>query len=211
MSPCFRLVLLFSLAGFSLEAQSLGNAGTIQGTVADPMGAVIPGAKISAQNVVTGYHQEVETGPDGTFRLLNLPPNTYHLDVSATGFATTTQDAVVRNAVPIMITVTLPIAGTRTTIEVEATGADLLETTPSAHVDIDRNLIAKLPVVDPAGGLSQAITYGTGGVAADANGFFHPLGDHSQVSFVVDGQPISDQQSKVFRRSFPSVRCRVWN
>jgi hypothetical protein len=33
---------------------------------------------------------------------------------------------------------------------------------------------------DPAGSLSQAITYSTGAVAADANGFFHPLGDHSK-------------------------------
>jgi hypothetical protein len=40
-------------------------------------------------------------------------------------------------------------------------------------------------------------------VAADGNGFFHPLGDHAQVSFVIDGQPISDQQSKVFSTQLP--------
>ena len=62
----------------------------------------------------------------------------------------------------------------------------------------------ELPVFDPGSGLSQAITYSTGGVAADANGFFHPLGDHAQVSFVVDGQPISDQQSKVFSTQLPT-------
>ena len=52
--------------------------------------------------------------------------------------------------------------------------------------------------------MSQAITYSTGGVAADGNGFFHPLGDHAQASFVVDGQPISDQQSKVFSTQLPT-------
>ena len=62
----------------------------------------------------------------------------------------------------------------------------------------------KLPAFDPAGSLSQAITYSTGGVAADGNGFFHPLGDHAQVSFVIDGQPISDQQSKVFSTQLPT-------
>jgi hypothetical protein len=40
-------------------------------------------------------------------------------------------------------------------------------------------------------------------VAADGNGFFHPLGDHAQISFVIDGQPISDQQSKVFSTQLP--------
>jgi len=64
-------------------------------------------------------------------------------------------------------------------------------------------MMMKLPEFDPAGGLSQAITLGTGGVAADANGMFHPVGDHSQTSFVIDGQPISDQQSKVFSTQLP--------
>jgi hypothetical protein len=71
-------------------------------------------------------------------------------------------------------------------------------------VDADRTLIMKLPTIDPGAGLSQAIVYSTGGVAADGNGFFHPLGDHSQVSFVIDGQPISDQQSKVFSTQLPT-------
>ena len=62
----------------------------------------------------------------------------------------------------------------------------------------------KLPTIDPGAGLSQAIVYSTGGVAADGNGFFHPLGDHAQVSFVIDGQPISDQQSKVFSTQLPA-------
>jgi hypothetical protein len=51
--------------------------------------------------------------------------------------------------------------------------------------------------------LSSIINYSTGGTASDANGFFHPLGDHAQVSFVFDGQTISDQQSKVFSTQFP--------
>jgi hypothetical protein len=51
--------------------------------------------------------------------------------------------------------------------------------------------------------LSSIINNSTGGTASDANGFFHPLGDHAQVSFVIDGQPINDQQSKVFSTQLP--------
>ncbi len=43
----------------------------------------------------------------------------------------------------------------------------------------------------------------SGAVAADSNGFFHPLGDHAQTSFSIDGQPISDQQSKAFSTQIP--------
>src|SRR5262249_15475937 len=82
--------------------------------------------------------------------------------------------------------------------------ADTLEINPSAHVDVDRSLMLKMPVLDPAAGLSEAIVHSTGGVAADANGFFHPLGDHAQVSFVIDGQPISDQQSKLYSTQLPT-------
>jgi hypothetical protein len=43
----------------------------------------------------------------------------------------------------------------------------------------------------------------TPGIAADSNGLFHGLGDHAENSFSVDGQPITDQQSKVFSNQIP--------
>ena len=44
---------------------------------------------------------------------------------------------------------------------------------------------------------------GSPGVAADSNGLFHGLGDHASNSFSIDGQPITDQQSKVFSNQLP--------
>jgi len=43
----------------------------------------------------------------------------------------------------------------------------------------------------------------TPGISADCNGLFHGLGDHAENSFLVDGQPITDQQSKVFSNQIP--------
>jgi hypothetical protein len=126
------------------------------------------------------------------------------MQVTAAGFSPFTQDVTIRNAVPVMITAKLALAGAQSSITVEAAGADMLEVDPSAHTDADRTLLMKMPIVDPSAGLSQAITYATGGVAADANGLFHPVGDHAQSSFMVDGQPISDQQSKVFSTQLPT-------
>jgi hypothetical protein len=185
-------------------AQSLGNAGTIEGTVQDPSGAAIPNALVSIRNSVTGYSQSVSTGSDGAFHLINIPPNPYRLEVSAAGFEAFFQDVSIRNPVPVQVKATLALSGSKTSLTVEAAGGDVLEVVPSAHVDTDRNLLSKLPVVDPAAGLSQAIMYSTGGVAADGNGFFHPLGDHAQVTFNIDGQRISDQQSKVFSTQLPT-------
>jgi hypothetical protein len=185
--------------------QSLGNAGTIEGTVLDPSGAAVAHAEVSIHNALSGYRQSASSTADGSFRLVNIPPNPYHVEVNAPGFAMYAQDVDIRSAVPLQLKINLQLAGAKTSVTVEAAGADLLELGPSAHADADRKLIMKLPTVDPGAALSEAITYSTGGVAADANGFFHPLGDHAQVTFVIDGQPISDQQSKLFSTQLPTT------
>ena len=185
------------LAATPILAQSLGNAGTIEGTVVDPSGAVVAKAEITLRNAVTGYSQAAASSSEGSFRLTNIPPNSYRLEVKASGFSVFSQNLDIRNSLPVQVKATLALAGANTTVVVES-AAETLETDPSAHVDVDRSQILKIPAFDPGGGLSQAIVYSTGGVAADGNGFFHPLGDHAQASFLIDGQPISDQQSKVF-------------
>ncbi len=201
VAACLLAVIM--LPADTAWGQSLGNAGTIRGSIADPSGAIVAGAKVTVRNPITGYSQETTSGPDGAFQLSNLPPNPYHLEIKVEGFATFSQDVPIRSALPVQVSAKLAVAGSSTTVEVEAAGADLIEVDPSSHTDVNRNQLEKIPSADPAGGLSQAITYSTGGVAADANGFFHPLGDHAQVSFVIDGQPISDQQSKVFSTQLP--------
>ena len=196
-------LLVCAVALHPVFGQSLGNAGTIEGSVVDPAGAAVANASVVIHNAVTGYRQVAATGSDGTFRFSNIPPNSYHVEVTATGFAVFAQDVSIRNAVPIQFKAALAVASAQSSVTVEGAG-DLIEVDPSAHIDADRSLLMKLPSVDPGGGLSQAITYSTGGVVADGNGLFHPLGDHAQSTFVIDGQPISDQQSKVFSTQLPT-------
>jgi hypothetical protein len=75
---------------------------------------------------------------------------------------------------------------------------DLIEQDSTDHTDIDRGLFDKLPLESPSSSVSSLITLTSPGVTADSNGLFHGMGDHAQSSFSVDGQPITDQQSKVF-------------
>ena len=183
--------------------QSWGGGGTIEGTVVDPSGAVIPGASVTIINRISGYTRTVATDPSGAFRFSSVPPNPYHLDATAPGFAVYRQDVPVRGAVPISLRVALAIAGGQTEVNVEGTGADLIENVPYAHNNVNRNEYSKLPAISAGSSLSDAITFSSPGVAADSNGFFHPLGDHAQVTFSIDGQPISDQQSKQFSTQIP--------
>jgi hypothetical protein len=183
--------------------QALGNAGTIEGTVTDPSGAVLPSAMVTILNRLTNYRQTATTDSKGAFRLTNIPQNPYHVEVSAPNFATSTQDVDVRSTVPVTLKVSLMVAGTQQSITVEANGADLLENVPYAHNDVDISSLSKLSVSSPGAGVSDAVVLSSGAVAADSNGFFHPLGDHAQTSFSIDGQPIGDQQSKAFSTQIP--------
>lgn len=196
------LSLAFVLGTCTLASAQSINSGTVSGTVTDQSGAVVRGATVRLQNRMTGYEQSVVTDDTGSFRFNNVPQNSYQLTATASGLAAASRDVDVRSSIPMTVNLSLKVATSETSVTVEASGTNV-ETDPSAHVDVDRGSIMKIPAVDPAGGLSQTITYSTGGVAADANGLYHPLGDHFQSSFIIDGQPISDQQSKIYSTQIP--------
>jgi hypothetical protein len=158
---------------------------------------------VELRNPTTGYTQKVITGADGGFRLNNIPPDMYEIVINKDGFAGVKEPLEVRTSVPISVSYKLAMAAVTFNVNVTA-GTALIDTDPSAHTDADSAVFSKLPSFDPAAGLSGIINNSTGGTASDANGFFHPLGDHAQVTFVVDGQPISDQQSKVFSTQLPA-------
>src|ERR1039458_6539461 len=95
------LLLLFAVVVHPVFGQSLGNAGTIEGSVVDPSGAAVANVTVTIHNAVTGYKQATVAGADGTFRFRNIPPNPYHLEVTASGFAVFAQDVNIRSAIPI--------------------------------------------------------------------------------------------------------------
>src|SRR5246500_5328110 len=202
----FRLFSCLSLAIFlhagALFAQS-GNSGTINGVVKDPSGAVVTGATVSIHNPVSGYDRTITTDNTGSFTFSNIPLNPYHLSIAAAGFGTYAQDVDVRSSVPVAVNVALTLEGSSSTVTVEG-GGDLIENDSTFHTDVDRNLFQKLPLESQSSSLSALVTQVSPGVAADSNGLFHGLGDHASNSFSIDGQPITDQQSKVFSNQIPS-------
>jgi hypothetical protein len=184
--------------------QNMGSAGTVNGTVTDPSGAVIPGATVTIHNPVSSYERTASTNSSGGFNFTNVPFNPYHLTVTAAGFTTHSQDISLNSRVPVSLKIALDLAGGRTTVTVSSEAADLIEVDPTAHTDVDRTLIERLPLESQSSTLSSLVTLSSPGIAADSNGLFHGLGDHASNSFSIDGQPITDQQSKVFSNQLPS-------
>jgi hypothetical protein len=195
-------LLALALMTVSASAQS-GSAGTVRGTVTDPSGAVIPGATVHLSNELSGFQRTTTTDATGQFAFPNVPFNPYRLSVSAKGFAPLVRSAEINSSVGTNLKLVLQIAGSSQTVTVEATG-DLIEDDPTFHVDVDRDLFNKVPLESASSTLSSLVTLTTPGVAADSNGLFHGLGDHASNSFSIDGQPVTDQQSKIFSNQLPA-------
>ena len=203
-SAIFRIlsILVLFFAALCAPAQS-GNAGPVNGTVTDPSGAVIPNASVRLANQVSGFDRTVSTDAQGQFEITNVPFNPYQIIVSVKGFAPTIQNVEIRSSVGVSLKLVLHVAGASQTVTVESSG-DLIEDDPTFHTDVDRDLFTKVPLESQSSTLSSLVTMTTPGVAADSNGLFHGLGDHASNSFSVDGQAITDQQSKVFSNQLPS-------
>jgi hypothetical protein len=199
----FAVLAALWLAVTVAGAQSVSNSGSINGSVVDPTGAVVAKATVEIRNPVSGFDRSTTTDDSGKFAFTNVPFNPYHLVVTAEGFAAVVQDVEPRSAVPVNLTIKLEVATSTTQVTVEAEGGDLVENDSTFHSDIDKNLFDKLPLESASSSLSSLVTLSTPGIAADSNGLFHGLGDHAENSFSVDGQPITDQQSKVFSNQVP--------
>ncbi|MEO7970940.1 MAG: carboxypeptidase-like regulatory domain-containing protein, partial [bacterium] len=78
------LLLLLPVLSQAFFAQA--RIGTVQGTIKDPTGALVPNAKVTISQPVTGYNQTTQTDQQGSFKLVNIPFNTYKVRAEAPDF-----------------------------------------------------------------------------------------------------------------------------
>ncbi|MGA8043971.1 MAG: carboxypeptidase-like regulatory domain-containing protein [Terracidiphilus sp.] len=179
------IVLLLAFAVSTARAQSTGS---LQGTVTDSSGAVVPNATVTVESAATGVTRTVTTGPSGNYQVPALRPGTYKVEASAQGFARTTTTGVV---VPVGTTVTtdikLSVSTTQQTVEVNAQAPVVNETGISVGQVVDQQTVQQAPLngrhfVD----LGALIP---GSVAAPANGFLtQPIRGQGALSFDTAGQ-----------------------
>ncbi len=198
--PAAFLAVAVSVTAAAAPAppQAISDSGSVTGTVTDSTGAILPGATVEIRNPISGFDRKAQTNATGQYQFSNVPYGNYHTTADATGFAPSEQDIIVRSAVPITQQWQLDVAGSSTTINVTTDANDLVEKTPTEATNIDSTVIAKIPTQGSNSQLSSLITLSTPGVAADSNGLFHPQGEHSDTSYSIDGQPVTDQQSRMF-------------
>src|SRR5712671_3452538 len=124
-----RMIVVFVLlASVSPAAQTF--RGTILGTVTDPSGAVVAGAKVTVKNMGTGLERTTDTSTDGSYALPELPIGTYIVTVTQAGFQTSvTTGVTVDVAGERRVDATLKPGEVSTKVEVSADLLPLVETT----------------------------------------------------------------------------------
>src|SRR5215207_9304664 len=183
--------------------------GTIQGTVKDPNGAVVPNAKVTVTQSVTGYNQTAQADADGAFKLVNVPFNTYTVRAEAPGFQGVEQAVDLESGIPVQLDLALAVAGTAETVTVTSGGSAELETdSTSADTDIAQTILERPPGASPSRAI-ESIVASTPGFVTDDNGRMHPRGSESQVQYVVDGVPVTDNMSAIFSTSLDARTLRT--
>src|SRR6266550_5898787 len=137
------LAILLSLFAASAYAQFKAS---IQGTVTDPQGTVVPGAKVTVTNQSTGAVRETTTSDQGFYRINELPPGSYTVTVEASGFKQTiSKDIVVEAEQPRGYDAVVQIGAVQESVTVSASSEGLQTENASTTSTISSQEILTLP------------------------------------------------------------------
>ncbi len=184
-------------------AAGQSTSGVLNGSVTDSSGAMLPGAVVTISNSASGYTRTETADSSGQFHFYNVPFSPYRLTVKSPGFQEIQEITQIDSQVPVTLKIAMQVATSSTTVTVTAPSG-MMQNSSTFHTDLDRGSFRKLPLESQSSSLISLVTLASPGVAADSNGLFHGLGDHASNSFSIDGQPITDQQSKVFSNELPT-------
>ena len=141
----FVFILLAALVPFA-AAQSTSQ---LSGSVTDPSGATVSGAKITLIEPATGFNRTTESNSSGLYQFLDVQPGDYRLEAAATGFApfiVTKVTLLVK--LPSTVNVKFQVAGGVQSVTVEGEAPLINRTDASLGNVVEQDQIAELPIAD---------------------------------------------------------------
>jgi hypothetical protein len=143
------LICLLAVVAFSLmpaRAQSTISTGSIQGTVTDPNGAVVPNASVTITNKGTGAQVKVNSSSTGTYASGALQPGTYEVRIEAPGFQTQVLTTVVQVGTTASGNAKLSVGKATEVVEVTSTGVAVNTEQPTVQGVLTTQQIENLPI-----------------------------------------------------------------
>jgi len=177
---CFAVATCFSTA----MSQAQSNAADLQGTVRDANGAVVANASVTVRNTGTNVSREATTNDDGYYKIVNLPPGDYELNVKAANYKTAVIPSVkLTIGQTINQDVPLEVGDLTATVTVTSVSPNIVETTSTTIASVvDQQRIENLPI-NERNYLSFALTTST--VSRDAG---RPIGPAPTTGLNFGGQ-----------------------
>jgi hypothetical protein len=146
-SFALRLVVCGFVAVLTQTAYSQIPTGSINGRVTDAKAAVVSGAEITAVSAAQGQSYSTVSNSSGLYVLPNLPAGIYHLSIHAHGFAVREVKSIAIEAGrDTTADAALDVAGTETTVEVDATTATVDQTQSMIQGEITSKTIDSIPL-----------------------------------------------------------------
>jgi outer membrane receptor protein involved in Fe transport len=122
-------------------------AGRIIGTVSDPQGAAVAGAKVTVTNTATGVQWETTTNAEGAYQVLDLAIGTYKVTVEREGFAkavTAAHELQINQS--LRIDVPLKLGSTREVVEVTSEAVQVETVSPTIGETVTGATVQNLPL-----------------------------------------------------------------
>ncbi len=166
----------------------------------------MPGAAVRLRSAVAGFDRRVESDQEGQFHFTNVPFHSYELLVTKDGFEPWAQTLSLRSNIPVTITVNLKLAEERASVTVVGENQELVDAEETGtHFQMNQTDIERFAAGSGGRGL-ESVLVSLPGFMKNANGAIHARGAHTQLTFVIDGMPISDQLTGAFANSIdPSI------
>jgi hypothetical protein len=149
-------LVMFSALGmsFGMLGRAQVSTATLNGTVTDNTGALIPGAKVAVVQTQTNFTTETLSGPDGSFRVSSIPVGPYVIRVSKEGFSKYEQGGIVLTVGQVAtIPVTLNVGAQTQNVVVTAEAPAVESTNSTIQSVVEENVVSNLPLNgrNPAG------------------------------------------------------------
>ena len=206
--PLYLIVLLLVASN---DARAQIQIGTVTGTISDPAGASVPGARVTLHNPLIGYRSSAVTGAQGTFTFDNVPFDSYNLRVEAAGFRPSTRGVSVRSNLPVVLDLQLLVAGANESVTVQAGGASAETPASGTETRVDESLICRMPGGANRASRLQRVVAATPGWRLENDGLLHVRGVDDGLLYVIDGVPVTDRLDVVSASSFDTEMVRSLN
>src|SRR6516225_7374103 len=141
----FGLVLCFTASQASAQAVF----GSILGTVTDPQGNAVSGAKVTATSITKNTSYEATSNESGNYSVTHLIPDNYKIHVEATGFKAYDVESVTVTAdSSVKVDAALQVGAVSQTVEVTGEVPQLKTDRADVDIEFNQTYITELPVLN---------------------------------------------------------------